>query len=725
MDNVLKNSAVDYAAATISEDHVDMSVAEWIGGAGNVFLRKQFQLERLPYCARVYVIADTHSYSREYWMKSEASSGHEGNWLLGGSFIKYRLSINGRLIGIGPFRAIKDGFPVLHSFDVTSELCCGDNAIGILSRGERKGCAIILEMMFADGKIRKVVSGSDWKMLDANDIYRPVCWEQPHIDQYFKGHAGPGEYHEHIDGNKFPFGWNTSGFADSSWTAAAVFGAASEEYELAGMDNYALTKVAPSTVKKLGERHYFIDFGREVVGGIELDKPENGGAVELRLGEELFEPDRVRFQMRTLNCYQELWTFPQSGGGTLAHFGLRAFRYAEILNWQGDFTSSTIRAIAVNAPFNYADSAFECSDSSLVKVWEFCKNSIAWTSLDVYTDCPSRERIAYEADTYNTMLTHFAVEGNTEIARRTLEYQLRHPTWPCEWKQLAIPLYYEYLMHTGDYDLVERYYETLKNEFSFHYLLKNGLVEDFPQRIIIDWPPSEQDDYEPGPHCTVPNALVYYDLILLSKLAAYVGKDSDADKFRELGQEVKDSFNAKLFEHEQGLYRDNSNSTHCSFHANMLALCFGLVPEDRIESCLKFILSRGMVCSVYMAQFFLETLFKYHRAEYALKLMTADNDTSWLGMIKMGATVCCEAWNPSHKCNMSWAHPWGAAPGNMIAKGIFGLQPLTPGWEKYIFEPQPGGLEQGKIVIPTPGGKLCASFVNKCGEGLKKNIAMV
>ena len=33
------------------------------------------------------------------------------------------------------------------------------------------------------------------------------------------------------------------------------------------------------------------------------------------------------------NCYYELWTFPKSGG-VLANFGLRAFRYAEILGWE-------------------------------------------------------------------------------------------------------------------------------------------------------------------------------------------------------------------------------------------------------------------------------------------------------------------------------------------------------------------------------------------------------
>lgn len=721
MSEVSKNTMCGNAIAVSAEQTADMRQARWIGGAGNTFLRKKFKLSELPCRAMMHIIADAHSYSMEYWMK-EADSGNEEIWLLGGSFIKYRLFINGRQIGAGPFRSVKKGISVLHAFDITPELREGDNVVGIISRGEGKGCAVLLELKFADGKTRRIASGGDWKMLDANCIYRPVCWESPHIDQYFKGHAGPGEYYEHIDGNKFPFGWDNPEFDDTNWQPSNTFGQADAEYEATGMDNYLLAPVLPTLIKRLGEDHYFIDFGREVVAGIELDAPESGSTVELRLGEELLAPYRVRFQMRTLNCYQELWTFPQSGSGTLAHFGLRAFRYAEVLNWRGDFTPASIRAVTVNAPFNDVDSQFECSDSRLVKVWEFCKNSIAWTSLDVYTDCPSRERIAYEADSYIAMLTHFAVEGNTSLARRTLEYQLLHPTWPCEWRQLMIPMFYEYLMHTGDYDLIRQYYETLKNDFSFHHLLEHGLVKEFPQRIIIDWPVFSRDNYEFGPHCTVPNAFAYYDFILLARLADYLERRTDAEKFQNMAQKLKDSFNVALFDQEQGLYRDNSNSAHCSFHANMFALCFGLVPEERMENCLNFLMERGMVCSVYAAQFFLMTLFKFHRAEYALKLMTAENDTSWLGMIKMGATVCCEAWSPLHKHNMSWAHPWSSSPGNMIVRGVFGLRPLSPGWKDYAFDPQPGGIESGKITIPTPCGKLFATFSHNRGRNPGKCV---
>ena len=143
----------------------------------------------------------------------------------------------------------------------------------------------------------------------------------------------------------------------------------------------------------------------------------------------------------------------------------------------------------------------------------------------------------------------------------------------------------------------------------------------------------------------------------------------------------------------------------------MFALCFDLLPSERVLQCLNFIEKKGMICSVYAAQFYLETLFKYDRAETALKLMESDDIySSWLGMMKQGATTTMEAWHPDHKPNLSWAHPWATAPANIIARCLFGLRPTVPGWKEFSFEPNPGGLDAGRLTIPTPRGKLTAGF---------------
>ena len=487
--------------------------------------------------------------------------------------------------------------------------------------------------------------------------------------------------------------------------------------------NYQLENCAAIKIKKTGADRYFIDFGNNAVGGLALTGTATGGTVEVRLGEELFQPDCARYQLRTGNCYQELWHF-RPGEQKLAHFGIRTFRYAELVGYNGELTRDKIRRQTVRALFDDQAADLTTSNDDLNRVWELCKYSIKATTLDVYADCWSRERIAYEADSYITMLSHFAVGNDFATTRRTLEYQIRHPNWPCEWRQFMIPLFYEYAMHTGDLKLVARHYHKLLDECSFVNLIDGGMIRRFPMKIIIDWPESCRDDYDFGDFCGVPNAFLYWDLVLLSELAGFLNKTIDQSEFIRLAKQVKTAFNHKLFNHETGLYIDSENSAHSSFHVNMFALRFGLVPEERIEKCLDFIVSKGMVCSVYAAQFYLDALFMHNRADEAISLLTADNDASWLGMIRRGATITTEAWYPEQKLNMSWAHPWAASPANVIVRHLFGLRPTAPGWRKYEFNPQSGGISSAKIKIQTPCGTLNASFKHDKDGGLVKEIAV-
>lgn len=697
-----------------------LTKSNFIGQPGNIFCRKIFNISKKVRKAELYILTDAHSYISEYMMTLDKLAV---NPRIGGSFIKYRLFINGEQFGAGPYRGIETGKKVLHKFDINIKE--GTNVLGIISRAEENGFALTLAIKYYDGSEQFIVSDNSFKILESNNIFRTVCWERPNISQFCKGDMGPGEYFEHIDGTKYPNGWLNANYDDSSWENAKLNGPANEDYEVAEDQNYKLSLIEPKSIIKVSDDNYIIDFGREVIGALKLTSSGKSDFVEIRLGEEMFDDNNVRFETRTRNCYQELWKFPTAYSISLENFGIRAFRYVQIIGYREILTKDKIKVRTLNRPFNWMDSDLKCSNNALLKVWNFCKNSIAWTSLDVYMDCPSRERVAYEADGYINMLSHFAVENNPDIARRTIEYQINHPTWPCEWRLLTIPLFYEYLMQSGDYGTVEKYYSRLINECSFIHLLTDGLIPEFPMLTLIDWPRKFYAKYKRGLCCTVPNAYAYNSLVKLTEIAELLGKRDDADKYNALADEMKTAFNKHLFDSEQMLYRDNINSNHCSFHATMFALCFDLVPPERMQTCLDFIISSGMVCSLFAAQFYLEALCKHNRSDAAIKLMTSTDTNSWLKMIDAGATITTEIWNPTqmdYEYVCSWAHPWGASPTNIISRYIFGLRPIKPGWEKFCFEPQPGNLDYGSLIISTPNEKYIASFKQENGI-LNKSIS--
>jgi hypothetical protein len=119
-----------------------------------------------------------------------------------------------------------------------------------------------------------------------------------------------------------------------------------------------------------------------------------------------------------------------------------------------------------------------------------------------------------------------------------------------------------------------------------------------------------------------------------------------------------------------------------------------------------FVQSRGMACSVYGAQFLLESLYLSGKSDDALALMTADTPRSWAHMMDLGSTMTLEAWDPSVKKNLTWNHAWGAAPANIIARYLLGVRPLEPGYTKVLIAPRPGTLKWMQGKVPTARGPV-------------------
>jgi hypothetical protein len=117
-----------------------------------------------------------------------------------------------------------------------------------------------------------------------------------------------------------------------------------------------------------------------------------------------------------------------------------------------------------------------------------------------------------------------------------------------------------------------------------------------------------------------------------------------------------------------------------------------------------------MGCSVYGAQFLMEALYNAGAEDYALELMTATHDRSWYNMINIGSTITLEAWDMKYKPNADWNHAWGAAPGNIIPRYMWGIQPKVPGFSIALIKPQMSTLSYSTIEVPTIHGQITGNF---------------
>lgn len=508
--------------------------------------------------------------------------------------------------------------------------------------------------------------------------------------------------------------------------------------------------IEPKSITKVGENHYFIDFGKDAFGTIVLtiNYPQTDTLV-IHLGEKIIHPNAIDRNLTGSIRYQrvQLTDVPvgqkyivklhpdkrNTNPPAIAlpdSFGvIMPFRYCELENLTVPINDVTIRQKVYNYRFNDQASDFTCSDTLLNKVWDLCKYTIKATSFcGKYVD-GDRERTPYEADALINQLGHYCVDNEYSMARNTNEYFINNPTWPTEWILHTVLLFYYDFLYTGDIGPISKNYEVLKSKTLIDLARGDGLISSRSDRLteqlmkklgfkntkqkisdIVDWPLVERDGYEMKDINTVVNSFYYINLKLMAEIAGYLGKKNDSIAFYKKSVMVKDIINQKLFDKGRGIYIDGENSKHASLHANMFPLAFGIVPDKYLKSVVSFVKSRGMACSVYGAQYLLDGLYKQGEADYALSLMTATNDRSWWNMIKVGSTLALEAWDQKYKPNLDWNHAWGTAPANIVTRDMWGITPTQPGFKKVQIKPQLANLTFSKIKVPTIRGTIKAEY---------------
>ncbi len=521
----------------------------------------------------------------------------------------------------------------------------------------------------------------------------------------------------------------------------------------------------PVSHRERGNGNRFYDFGKDAFGQISLMVKADGDkdTLLIHIGEAVNEKggvDRkprgtIRYRLVKLplkkgqHRYQPVFEADKRNTGAKAirmpeYIGeVFPFRYVEIEKTRGPVSVESVQRYMVNELFDEEAAVFESADTVLNQIWDLCKYTMKATSFTgLYVD-GDRERIPYEADALINQLSHYATDAEFNMAKRTLAYLVYNPTWPTEWSlQNLLIAWYDY-RYSGDIRLVRILYDQLRPKLLLPLARPDGLISTrtglqdsaFSASIhytafdgkavlkdIVDWPqkggfglppdaPGEADNFVFTDYNSVVNAFHYQALLCMQELANALGKEEDAAFFQSRAAKLKKAFRLSFIDQVLGIVKDGEDTEHSSLHANMMALAFGLVPEQNKAAVLAHIRSKGMACSVYGAQFLLEALYDAGEADYGLELLTATGKRSWYNMLRTGSTLTTEAWDTDYKSNQDWNHAWGAAPANIIVSRLMGLTPLSPGFEKLSVKPRPGSLPHASLQLPTLRGRVAVSFI--------------
>ena len=488
--------------------------------------------------------------------------------------------------------------------------------------------------------------------------------------------------------------------------------------------------------------HAVLDFGKHQFGWLEVDvkKP---GPYKIVWGELLDEKGAVQTGRRytrsegRIRCATTEGVFdgvgtqriPYTTGNGNAYFmGNRQvkrelpkfgmvmpFRWAEIVALPFPVASDTVRQVPIYYPYDMAESRFDSDNDALNRVYGFCKHSIRATTFTGLFIDGDRERWPYEADSYITQLSTYAMTSDYSLARKMVDHLRDNSTWPTEWKQFFIRMCHADWMYTGRPDRIAAHYEAMKTQkLWLNFAREDGLLvtgtkeaEAKGAKDIVDWARCYRDGFEFRPVNAVVNALHYRNLMEMSEMAAAIGKQDDARAFAERARKVRASFIKAFVDPASGLVRDGEGSKHLTVHANAMAVACGVLSGREASAPADFIVKKGMRCSTYMSQFVLEALFMAGRSDEAFKLMTTDGPRGWMQMMKLGATVSMEFWDltlkePGRVPDMN--HAWSTAPLNVTVRHLLGVMPLKPGFEEIRFAPQFGPLTRLSAAVPTARG---------------------
>ena len=150
------------------------------------------------------------------------------------------------------------------------------------------------------------------------------------------------------------------------------------------------------------------------------------------------------------------------------------------------------------------------ADPTLRLLAEAAIETFRQNAVDLFTDCPGRERGGYPCDSFFTARAEYLLTGESWVEKAFLEnflheetyaylpegmipmcYPADHPdgVYIANWGLWLILELEEYVLRTGDREMAGRYEGKVQGLLRFHQALENadGLLEKVPEGVFVEW----------------------------------------------------------------------------------------------------------------------------------------------------------------------------------------------------------------------------------------------
>ena len=504
----------------------------------------------------------------------------------------FDLSVNGKKAGdhfLDAGWTNYDKHALYVTFDITGQLKQGNNAIGImlgngfyfmpgerylklqLAYGYPKAiCRMLIE--YADGTTENIISDPSWKTAAG-----PVT---------FSSIYGGEDYNANLEQK----GWDTPSFNDKSWKEAVLTDGPPKLEAQSATPLKIFDQFTPKKITEPKPGVWVYDLGQNASGIPQITlKGKKGTTVRLWPAELLANDGTITTKPIGAPVY---FDYTLKGGGAETwqpRFMYYGFRYVQVEGAvpQGETNADKLPMVVALKGLHTRNGAarvgeFTCSNEMFNKTDVLIDWAIRSNMASVLTDCPHREKLGWLEEAH---LVGPSMRYNYDIAslcrkvvRDMINAQTADGLVPDiapeyavfggpfrdspEWGSNGIIMPWYLYEWYGDQQLLEEAYPMMERYINYlQSKSKNGIVS----HGLGDW--YDIGPKEPGPSQLTPQgltatAIYYYDLTIMSKIAALLGKKNDEIKFREMGAKVKTAYNTRFFNKETKQYGSGSQTSN-------------------------------------------------------------------------------------------------------------------------------------------------------------------
>ncbi|WP_258102048.1 alpha-L-rhamnosidase [Marinoscillum pacificum] len=637
----------------------------------------------------------------------------------------YELHLNGEVVGDQVFAPGWTSYEEriqYQVYDVTSNIQQGENVIGAYigdgwyrgqlawgpnnwaHYGHKIGLICQVEITYQDGSKETIVSDEKWK----GTMDGPIT-----MNSLYNG--------EHYDARKEKSGWNSTKFDDSDWQQVTVSAEGAEKLiSTQTVPVRRIEEIKPVKIWKTPMGTLVADMGQNMVGWVKLKVNGPAGTQVTIRHAEVLDSDG-EFYTDNLRAAQATLMYTLKGDGDEVYeprFTFMGFRYLAIEGFPGELTEENLTGVVIHSDMEPTGS-FECSNPQLNQL----QHNIQWGQkgnfLDVPTDCPQRdERLGWTGDaqafirtaSFNMNVAPFftkwlqdipIAQDSAGIVPFVVPYVMEDFRASAGWADVVTIAPWTMYEVYGDRQILSQLYPAMKKYVNYvqqsagdDYLWQGGSV-------FGDWlfyKPELKFWTEPDGHTDpdlIATAFYAYSVSILANTAEVLGKNREADEYRELFLEIKKAFN-QAYVTPSGLILSDSQTSY------VLALMFDLLDDAQRDGAIDRLvhnirnrgnhLSTGFLGTPYLCR----VLSDNGRADVAYDLLLQETFPSWIYPITMGATTIWERWDGQkpdgsfQNTDMnSFNHYAYGAIGDWMYRVVAGIDNAAPGYKELLLNPHP------------------------------------